>query len=112
MSVLLLQSSLIPDPFATQLGGDAANTANVVEVWGAACSMSSMCKGMAANSKFGVFTLILGIMLIGIGVLVLFQPQILAWLIAMLMIIIGIGTIFMARAMRRIGARMGSGGNQ
>ena len=91
---------------------NSANTAEVVEVSSVACPMSAMCKGMAGKSKFGVFTLIPGIMLIGIGVLVLFQPQILAWLIAILMIILGIGAIFMASAMRRIGARMGSGGDQ
>ena len=53
-----------------------------------------------------------GLVLIGVGVLVLFQPQILAWLIAILMIVMGIGVLFMANVMRKFGARADGGNGQ
>ena len=53
-------------------------------------------------------TMIPGVILIGFGVLVLFQPQILAWLVAILMIMMGIGALLMANMMRKFGARMNS----
>ena len=71
-----------------------------------------MCKGVAGKSTSGMVLMIPGLILIGVGVLVLVQPQILAWLIAILMIMMGIGVLFMANMMRRLGARMGSGKGQ
>lgn len=68
------------------------------------CLMSAMCKGMVGKPFSGIGVMIPGLVLIGIGVLVLFQPQILAWLIAILMIMMGVGLLFMASIMRRFGA--------
>jgi hypothetical protein len=42
------------------------------------CPMSNMCKGMAGKPYFGMGMMIPGLVFIGFGVLVLFQPQILA----------------------------------
>ena len=53
-------------------------------------------------------TMIPGVILIGFGVLVLFQPQILAWLIAILMIMMGVCALLMAHMMRKFSARMKS----
>ena len=74
------------------------------------CPMSTMCQGMARKSISGMVMMIPGLVLIGFGVLVLFQPQILAWLIAILMIVMEIGVLFMANVMRKFGARA-HGGN-
>jgi len=42
----------------------------------------------------------------------LFQPQILAWLIAILMIVMGIGVLSMANVMRKFSARADGGNGQ
>ena len=76
------------------------------------CPMSAMCQGMARKSISGMVIMIPGLVLIGVGVLVLFQPQILAWLIAILMIVMGIGVSFMANVMRKFGARADGGNSQ
>ena len=73
------------------------------------CPMSAMCRGMAGKSISGMVSMIPGLVLIGFGVLVLFQPQILAWLIAILLIVMGIGALFVANIMRRFGARAAGG---
>jgi len=77
-----------------------------------ACPMSTMCKGMTGKSGSGMVILIPGLVLIGLGVLVLFQPQILAWLIALVMIMMGIGVLFMANMMRKIHHREDNGNTQ
>ncbi len=76
------------------------------------CPMSAMCRGMAGKSISGMVSMIPGLVLIGFGALVLFQPQILAWLIAILMIVMGIGVFFMANVMRKFGARAVGGNGQ
>ena len=72
------------------------------------CPMSAMCKGMAGKPYSGIGGMIPGLVLIGIGILVLLKPQILAWLIAILMIMMGVGLLFMANMMRRFGAQENS----
>ena len=76
------------------------------------CPMSAMCRGMTGKSISGMVIMIPGLVLIGVGVLVLFQPQILAWLIGILMIVMGIGVLFMANVMRKLGARADGGNGQ
>jgi uncharacterized membrane protein HdeD (DUF308 family) len=66
--------------------------------------MGAMCKGMAGKPYSRMGMMIPGIVLIAIGILVLFKPQILAWLIAVVIIMMGVGLLFMANMMRRFGA--------
>jgi hypothetical protein len=63
---------------------------------------------MASKPFSRIGSIIPGFVLIGIGILVLFKPQILAWLIAVVMIMMGVGLLFMANMMRRFGARFDS----
>ena len=77
-----------------------------------ACPMAAMCKGMVGKSTSRMVIMIPGLALIGLGVLVLFQPQILAWLIAIVMIMMGAGFLFMGNMMRKFGARMDGGNGQ
>ncbi len=72
------------------------------------CPMSDMCGGMGGKPFSGIVMLIPGLVFIGVGVLVLFQPQILAWLIAILMIMMGAGLLFMANMMRKPGTQTDS----
>jgi len=75
---------------------------------GPTCPMGAMCKGMAGKPFSRMGMMIPGLVLIAIGILVLFKPQILAWLIAVVIIMMGIGLLFMANMMRRFGARFDS----
>ena len=77
-------------------------------ITGPTCPMSTMCKGMADKPFSRIGMMIPGLVLIGIGILVLYQPQILAWLIAVVIIMMGVGLLFMANMMRRFGARIDS----
>jgi len=72
------------------------------------CPMSAMCRGMASKPYSGMGMMVPGLILIGFGVLILFQPQILAWLIAIMMIMMGVGLLFMASMMRRFGVQLDS----
>jgi len=65
--------------------------------------MGAMCKGMAGKPISRIGMMIPGLVLIGIGILVLYQPQILAWLIAIVMIMMGVGLLFMVNMIRRFG---------
>ena len=67
--------------------------------------MGAMCKNMAGRPFSRISMMIPGLVLIGFGILVLYQPQILAWIIAIVMIMMGVGLLFMANMMRRYGAR-------
>ena len=69
------------------------------------CPMAKTCKGMMDNS-LSRFTLIIpGVVLIILGVTVLVEPRILAWLAAIVLIAIGIAMLVLTRFMRRIGER-------
>ena len=69
------------------------------------CPMAAKCKAMTSKPFSGIFFMIPGLVLIGIGVLVLVQPQILVWLVASLMIMMGLGVLFMANEMRKFSDR-------
>ncbi len=81
-------------------------------------AMPTMCKALfgqsarsgqftkSGQSGFTMVALIPSLVLIGIGVLVLIYPQILAWIIAAVMIMMGLGFLFMVGAMRKLGARL------
>jgi UPF0716 family protein affecting phage T7 exclusion len=72
------------------------------------CPMSGMCKGMGGQPGSGMVVILPGFVLIGVGLLVLFQPQILAWLIAFLMIMMGVGLLFMAKMFHKRGTQTDS----
>lgn len=70
------------------------------------CPMAATCRGMAGK-PFSRFMLIIpGIIFIVLGVLIVIEPRILAWLIAALFVILGIMMLIMANFIRKIGAGM------
>lgn len=69
------------------------------------CPMAEACKGMMEKPGSGLWMLIPGILLIALGVLIIFYPQILAWLIAIALIVMGVATLVMTNFMRGIGKR-------
>ena len=70
-----------------------------------ACPMSKACKGMASGGPMsGIALVIPALVLIGMGVLIIVEPRILAWIIAAFFVLMGIGMLFMANFLRRLGA--------
>jgi len=69
------------------------------------CPMAEACKGMMEKPGSGLWMLIPGILFIALGVLIIFYPQILAWLIAIALIVMGVATLVMTNFMRGIGKR-------
>lgn len=69
------------------------------------CPMAEMCKGMMGRPFSGFFMIIPGIVFIVLGVLIIIEPKILAWLVAAVCVLIGIMMLVMASFIRRIGGR-------
>lgn len=67
--------------------------------------MAETCKGMMEKPGSGVWMLIPGILFIVLGAMIILYPQILAWLIAIALIIMGIAALVMTNIMRGIGRR-------
>ena len=75
------------------------------------CPMAKTCKGMASGGPIsGIILIIPALLLIGMGVLIIFEPRILAWIIAALFMLMGIGMLFMASFVRKLGANRPPGG--
>ena len=69
------------------------------------CPMAETCKGMMEKPGSGVWMMIPGILFIVLGVLIILYPQILPWLIAIALIIMGIAALVITNIMRGIGRR-------
>lgn len=69
------------------------------------CPMASACTGMMKRPLSNVTLMIPGVVFIALGILIVLEPRILAWLIAFAFILIGFVSFMMARFIRRIGTR-------
>jgi uncharacterized membrane protein HdeD (DUF308 family) len=72
------------------------------------CPMAEACKGMIEKPGSSLWMMIPGILFIALGVLIILYPQILAWLVAIVLVVMGIAmlTMTMTRFMRGIGKRI------
>jgi len=64
------------------------------------CPMAEKCKGMMEKPLSGFKILVPGIFLIVLGVVVVIEPRVLVWLVAAILVIMGIATLMLARFMR------------
>ena len=64
------------------------------------CPMAEKCKGMMEKPLSGFMIVIPGIFLIILGVVVFIEPQILVWLVAAVLIMMGIAALMFAKFMR------------
>ena len=69
------------------------------------CPMAETCKVMMAKPGSGLWMMIPGVLFIALGVFIILYPQILAWLIAIALIVMGIAMLMMINFMRGIGKR-------
>lgn len=70
------------------------------------CPMAKMCEGMMRRRGSGLWMIVPGIVFIAVGVLVILYPQILAWLVAIALIIMGCAMLMMINFMRLSSKRM------
>ena len=70
------------------------------------CPMATTCKGMMQNRKSGFLIMAPGLLFIALGVTIIMYPQILVWIIAIALIVMGIAMLMMANFMRRFGKRV------
>ena len=70
------------------------------------CPMAETCKGMMEKPHTSVWMMLPGILFIALGALIIIYPQILAWLIAIALILMGLAMLMMIQFMRGIGRRL------
>jgi uncharacterized membrane protein HdeD (DUF308 family) len=69
------------------------------------CPMAEMCKGMMERPFSGAMLIVPGLVFLALGVLIIFEPRILAWIIATAFVLLGIMMLMMAGFVRRIGTK-------
>lgn len=69
------------------------------------CPMAETCKGMMEKPGSSFWMIIPGLVFIVLGVAIILYPQILAWLVAMALIVMGVSMLVMVNFMRGIGKR-------
>ena len=69
------------------------------------CPMAKTCKGMMEKPFSSVALIFPGLVFVALGVLIVFEPRILAWIIAAVFVLIGVMMLMMAGFVRRIGAK-------
>jgi uncharacterized membrane protein HdeD (DUF308 family) len=71
--------------------------------------MGEMCKGMMQKPFSSLFLIAPGVVFILAGVLILVEPKVAAWLVAVACILLGAAMLMFASFVRRIGARTQGG---
>lgn len=69
------------------------------------CPMAETCKGMMEKSGSGFWMIIPGLVFIALGVAIILYPQVLVWLVAIALIVMGLAMLLMVNFMRNIGKR-------
>ena len=69
------------------------------------CPMAETCKGMMEKPMSGLMLVVPGIIFVALGVAVIVEPQILVWLVALALIVMGGAMLMLSRFMRGIGER-------
>ncbi len=72
------------------------------------CPMAETCKGMMDKPFSGFMIVIPGIFLIVLGFVVLIEPRTLVWLMAAVLVLMGIAMLMIGRVMRKFGERIQS----
>jgi hypothetical protein len=70
------------------------------------CPMAAAFKDASEKPMAGAMVMIPGLILIALGVAILIEPRILAWLMAALAILLGLIVLMIANFVRKVGARL------
>ena len=69
------------------------------------CPMAETCKGMIEKPGSSYWMIVPAIVFIVLGVVIIVYPKILAWLVAVALIVMGVAMLMMVNFMRRIGKK-------
>jgi len=69
------------------------------------CPMAETCKGMMSRPFSGFALAVPGVIFILLGILIVFEPRIVAWVIAVAFVLMGVMMLMMRSFIRRIGRR-------
>jgi uncharacterized membrane protein HdeD (DUF308 family) len=72
------------------------------------CPMAETCKGMMDKPFSGFMIVIPGIFLIVLGFVVLIEPRSLVWLVAAVLVVMGVAMLIISRFMRKFRRRIQS----
>ncbi len=72
------------------------------------CPMAKTCKGMMDKPFSGFMIVIPGIFLIVLGLVVLVEPRVLVWLMAAVLVVLGIAMVMFGRVMGKFRKRIQS----
>lgn len=68
--------------------------------------MARACKGMAAKPGARLWMVVPGLFFVALGIAIILYPQILVWLVAVALIVMGVAMMMMASFMRSFGERV------
>lgn len=69
------------------------------------CPMAKACKGMTERPGTSLWMIVPGLIFVALGIAIILYPQILAWLVAIALIVMGLAMLMMVNFMRRFGKR-------
>ena len=69
------------------------------------CPRAETCKGMMEKPFSSLTLTVPGLVFIALGVLIILEPRILAWIIATAFVLLGIMMVMMASFVRKIGTK-------
>ncbi len=69
------------------------------------CPMAETCKGMMEKPFSRIALVVPGLVFIVAGILIIFEPRILAWILAAAFILLGVMMLIMSSFIRKIGMR-------
>lgn len=70
------------------------------------CPMARACKGMTEKPGTSLWMIIPGLIFIALGIAIILYPQVLVWLVAIALIVMGLAMLMMINFMRGFGKRI------
>lgn len=72
------------------------------------CPMAETCKGMMEKPFSRITLVVPGLVFIALGILIVVEPRILVWVLALAFVLIGFMMLMMSSFIRRVGTRFQS----
>ena len=70
------------------------------------CPMAKACKGMTDKRSTSLWMIVPGLIFVALGIAIILYPQILVWLVAIALIVMGLAMLMMVNFMRSFGKRI------
>ncbi len=70
------------------------------------CPMAKACKEMTERPRTSLWMIVPGLIFVALGIAIILYPQILVWLVAIALIVMGLAMLMMVNFMRGFGKRI------